>query len=55
VIALAVNSGLPAAFCSLPQQNQVAKKSDQPEPAKLQGKKPIKWVIFEKYSHKSVF
>jgi len=48
VIALAGNSGLPAAFCPPHNIKQVAKKSDQPEPAKLQGKKPIKWGIFEK-------
>ena len=36
VIALAGTSGLPAAFCPPHNIKQVAKKSDQPDTAKLQ-------------------
>jgi hypothetical protein len=42
VIALAGNSGLPAAFRTLPRHKTGGKKRDQPEPAKEQAQNPVK-------------
>jgi hypothetical protein len=55
VIALAGNSGLPAAFRTLPRHKTGGKKRDQPEPAKEQAQNSIKWLFLRNNHLKQYF